>query len=341
MDNGIAIFSLGSNQPLAEKIVERLGVGYRLGKLDPRTHFSDGEMYTRFGENIRRSDVFLIQSTSQSRVRNGESTFERLLYAVGGAYHSSAGEITAVVPYLGYARQERKAKSREALPLRSQITALEAANLDRLITMDMHSPAIDGFFRKTRFDHLQARPVFLSEFRRAFAREIAEKKLIIVSPDVGGVHRADAYARALGTPLAIIRKHREEANEIEHMELIGKVYGKVALIIDDLFDTFGTVTKSSHLLLKEGATMVHAAATHGVFSGKAYENIRKSAVRRVFVTDTVAAHDPRSIPLKDRIALQKIRVVSVAEIFAKAIQLTSAGGSLSALFEESGAAMAT
>jgi len=313
------VFSLGSNDGFAQKVAETLGMP--LGQVKCRA-FSDGEQHVQFLENLRGKDVFLVQSTNSPTEH-----WIRLLLAIDAARGASAREITAVIPYFGYARQDRKARPREPISVRVFAEALESVGTDRVLTMDLHNDAIGGFFRESNLDYLYARPVFIAFFRKFFKDALAKDDLVVVSPDAGGVVRAQSYARRLmkEAELAIIHKERDIPNKVARMKLIGDVKGKVALIIDDLVDTCGTLARAADILVENGATEVYAAATHGVLSGDAIETIEKSPIKRLFITDTIST---------DRSLGSKIEVVSVAEIFGNAIDRIESGESLSALFEE-------
>ena len=312
-----AVFSLGSNDPLAEKIAQHLGT--HLGKINLKT-FADGEQHVQFMENLRGKSIFLVQSTNPPA-----DNWVRLFLALDAAHGASAAEITAVLPYFGYARQERKGKPREPISARVFSVIIEKMGANKVLTMDLHADAMGGFFRKTNVDYLYARPVFLSFFSKFFKKEIANEEIVVVSPDVGGVARAQSFAKRLMTnaDLAIIHKERKVANQIAKMRLVGDVKGKIALIVDDMADTCGTLAKASEVLMENGAKAVYACATHALLSKDANATIDASPIERLFVTDTVAAN----------ITSQKIEVISVAEIFADAIRRINQGESLSALFE--------
>ena len=321
MNNGngeFRVFSLKSNDPLAEKIAMHLGV--ELGKVKVK-EFSDGEQYVQFEENLRGKSVFLVQSTNAP----GDNRI-RLFLAIDAARGASAREITAVIPYFGYSRQDRKSKPREPISARVFAISLERLGVNRVLTMDMHNDAIGGFFRKANVDYLYARPILTKHFKDIFRTALDKDKFVVVSPDAGGVVRAQSFARRImdNAELAIIHKEREEANKIASMKLIGDVAGKTALIIDDMADTCGTLARAADLLVKAGAKDVFAAATHGVLSGAAAKNLDESPISRLFVTDTIA---------HTRALSPKVEVVSVAELFANAIHRMESGESLSALFE--------
>ena len=312
------IFSLGSNDALANKISAHLRMP--LGKIKLKT-FSDGEQYVQFEENIRGKSIYLIQSANAPA-----DNWMRLFLALDAAHGASAKEITAVIPYYGYARQDRKAKPREPISARTLAMLLETLGTNRILTIDLHSDVIGGFFRKTNVDYLYARPVFISHLKPFFADALAKDEFVVVSPDAGGVVRAQSYAKRImeNAALAIIHKERDIPNQVARMKLIGDVKGKVALVVDDMLDTCGTLNRAAGILLENGAREVYAAATHGVLSGNAMKTIDESPIKRVFITDTISVDRPLS---------SKIEVVSVANLFGDAINRIESGESLSALFE--------
>ena len=313
-----SIFSLGNNDMLATKIASHLGMP--LGQIKCKA-FSDGEQYVQFQENLRGKDIFLVQSTNGSA-----DNWARLLLAIDAARGASAHEITAVVPYFGYARQDRKDRPREPISARVFAMMLESVGTHRLLTMDLHNDSIGGFFRMSLVDFLYARPVFISHFKEFFKDALEKDDLVVVSPDAGGVVRAQSYAKRLmrSADLAIIHKERDIPNQVARMKLIGDVRGKIALIIDDIVDTCGTLSTAAKLLAENGAREVYAAATHGVLSGQALSVIDQSPIKKLFITDTISS---------DRTLSPKIEVVSVGDIFGDAIQRITSGESLSALFE--------
>lgn len=313
-----SVFSLGGNDPLAKSIAEKLGVP--LGQVKCRA-FADGEQQVQFLENLRGKDVFLIQPTNPPA-----ENWARLMLAIDAARGASANEITAVVPYFGYARQDRKARPREPISARVFATMLDALGTNRLLTMDLHNDAIGGFFRTTNVDYLYARPVLVSFFRDFFNEALEKDELVVVSPDAGGVVRAQSYAKRLmkSADLAIIHKERDIPNQVARMKLIGDVSGKIALILDDMADTCGTLARAASLLAENGAREVYAATTHGVLSGDANKTIDDSVIQKLFISDTISPQRELS---------RKIQVVSVAGLFADAIKRIETGESLSALFE--------
>lgn len=312
------IFSLGSNDGLAEKIAGKLGMS--LGKIKVKV-FSDGEQYVQFLENLRGKHVYLVQSTPPPA-----ENWVRLFLAIDAARGASASEITAVVPYFGYARQDRKSKPREPISARVFAGIVETLGANRFLTMDLHNDAIGGYFRNAIVDNLLARRVFIPHLRNIFRDAIASDELVVVSPDVGGVVRAQSYAKRLmkEAELAIIHKEREMPNKVARMKLIGDVKGKIALIADDMVDTAGTLATAAKLLTENGAREVYACITHGLLSGEANAILDESTIKKLFITDTISTDRPLS---------KKIEVVSVGEVIGEAIQRIEAGESLSALFE--------
>lgn len=313
-----ALFSLGGNDPLAGSIAEKLGKP--LGKIKLKT-FSDGEQYVQFQDNIREKHVFLIQPTNPPA-----ENWVRLFLALDAAHGASAKEVTAVIPYYGYARQDRKAHPREPISSRTFAGILDSLGAHRILAMDLHTDTIGGFFRTTNVDYLYARPIFVEYFKKIFANAIQKDELVVVSPDAGGVARAQSYAKRLmeRAELAIIHKEREIPNQVARMKLVGDVKGKVALIIDDMLDTCGTLARAAELLHENGAKEIYAAATHGVLSGEANQKLDASPVTKVFITDTI--NPARELS-------KKVEVLSVASLFSDAISRIESGESLSALFE--------
>jgi ribose-phosphate pyrophosphokinase len=312
------VFSLGSNDELAKSIALKLGKP--LGEIKIKS-FADGEQHVQFLENLRGKHVYLVQSTNPPA-----ENWVRLFLAIDAAHGASASEITAVVPYFGYARQDRKGKPREPISARVFAAALERLGASRLLTMDLHTDAIVGFFRRTIVDNLLARRVFIPHIKSIFADAIAKDDLVVVSPDVGGVVRAQSYAKRLtkNADLAVINKEREIPNQIRRMNLIGDVKGKIALIVDDIADTCGTLASAAELLVENGAREVYAAATHGLLSADALKVIDASPVKKLFITDSIS---------RDRQLSPKIEIVPVGEVFGEAISRIEQGESLSELFE--------
>lgn len=314
------LFSLGTNDALAEKVAKKIGV-----PLSPVTlkTFADGEQYVQFNENMRGRSVYLLQST------NGPAeNWMTIFLALDAARGASAKEITVVIPYYSYGRQAKKGKPREPISARAMAVIIEALGADRVITVDLHEDSIAGFFRRIPLENLYARPVFIDHLQDFFKKQIAEDTLVLVSPDAGGVKRAQSYARRLmpNAELAILHKERKVANQVSQMKLIGEVKGKTALIIDDIFDTCGTLSRAVELLIENGASEVYAAGTHGVFSTSACTVIDQSPLKKVFITDTLAPKEPSS---------KKVEVISVATLLGEAIMRIEKGESLSELFEVS------
>lgn len=304
----------GSANPELGQLISK-NVGRPLGQVNIR-RFSDGEIFVEIQENVRGMDVFVIQPTCTP---SNENLME-LLIMIDALKRASADRITAVLPYYGYARQDRKVQPRT--PITSKLVAdlLSAAGTARVLAMDLHAGQIQGFF-DIPFDHLYATPIFLDYIEK----EKINGDAVIVSPDAGGVERARAYAKRVGGDLAIIDKRRENPNESEVMNVIGKVTGKTAIIVDDIVDTAGTLTNAAVALKEKGAKDVFAVCTHPVLSGKAIERINESPLSGLIVSD--------SIPLGDkRERCPKIRVLSVAGILAEAIRRIHTGESVSLLF---------
>lgn len=308
----LKILTGNANRPLANDICKHLDVGLSAATVSA---FSDGEIYLQIEENVRGADVFVIQPTCSPVDRH----LMELLFLMDALKRSSADRITAVLPYYGYARQDRKDRPRVPISAKLVASLLERAGADRVLSLDLHAAQIQGFF-DIPVDHLFASPVFIDYFR---PRAIPD--LIVVSPDAGGVERARAFAKRLDAPLAIIDKRREQMNVAEVMHIIGDVAGKNCLMVDDLIDTAGTLVKGAEALLKAGAQSVRACATHGVLSGPAVERIQKSELTEVVLTN--------SIPLReDASVVDKITVLSVAPLLARAILSIHEETSVSTLF---------
>jgi len=308
----IKIFAGNSNLTLAEKITSYLGLSLGQAKIK---NFSDGETWVELCENVRGQDCFVIQSTSNPANEN----LMEMLIMIDALKRASAKRITAVIPYYGYARQDRKVAPRT--PITSKLVAdlIVAAGATRVLAMDLHAAQIQGFFN-IPFDHLFAAPVLVNHMKT-----LGYGDMVIVSPDAGGVERARAYAKHLNASLAIIDKRRTSANVSEVMNLVGEVRGKTAVIIDDMIDTAGTMTQAVPVILKEGANRVLAMAVHPVLSGPAIERIQASGLEAVFVTDTI----PLDEKAKD---CKKISVLSVSEILGEAIRRIHNEDSVSSLF---------
>jgi ribose-phosphate pyrophosphokinase len=305
MSNKVKIFACSASQELASKIAK--AYGQELGKVELQK-FSDGEFTTSFNESVRGCDVFLIQSTFPP----ADNLLE-LLLMIDAAKRASARKIVAVVPYFGWARQDRKDQPRVAIGAKLVANMFMASGFDRLMTMDLHADQIQGFF-EVPVDHLFGSSLFAPYLK---GLNINSDELVIAAPDAGGSKRANAYAKYLNVDLALCYKQRKKANEISDMTIIGDVKDKHVVIIDDMVDTAGTLTKSAELFIQHGAKSVRAVCTHAVLSGPAYERIENSVLEELIVTDT--------LPLKKQTS--KIRVLSVADMFAdvmkKAINLES------------------
>jgi ribose-phosphate pyrophosphokinase len=318
----IKVFTGNSNPGLAQDICVALGVPVGDATVG---RFSDGEVQIEICESVRGSDCYVIQSTSAPA---NEHIME-LLVMVDALKRASAAEITAVIPYYGYARQDRKVSPRAPISARLVADILLAAGVDRVLSMEFHAGQIQGFFN-TPVDHLYAMPVMMERLRTTYAEQLANQdpddpQIVVVSPDAGGVERARAYAKRLGASLAIIDKRRQRANESKVMNLIGDVDGKHALIVDDLIDTAGTLCHAADAVLASGAVSVRSAAVHPVFSGPAFERLNASSLTEILVTDTVA-HQGLSAKCP------KVTVLSTARLFAEAISRINSGRSISNLF---------
>lgn len=310
----IKIFTANASSDLAKKIAEHLGVSLgdaQVGK------FSDGEIYVNINETVRGSDVFVIQSTCDPVNDN----LMELLIMIDAFRRASAGRITAVMPYYGYARQDRKAKARDPISAKLVADLIATAGADRVLTMDLHAPQIQGFFN-VPVDHLLGVPV-LAKFFREEMKDILDN-LVVVSPDLGSVTRARNFAQRLDAPIAIIDKRRPKANVSEVMNIIGDIKGKTAILVDDMIDTAGTITNGAQALIDRGATKVYACCTHGVLSGPAIERIKNSCIEQLVMLDTIALSDEKKI--------DKIKTLSVAPIFGEAIDKVFEETSISTLF---------
>jgi ribose-phosphate pyrophosphokinase len=312
MDDKTVVFSGRGNPNLADRIAEYLGI--HLGNIK-LTDFSDGENYCQILENVRGRDVFVIQPTCQPVNDN----LMELLLIMDALKRASVQRVNAVIPYYGYARQDRKDKPRVPITSRMVADLLEAVGMDRLICVDVHAAQIQGFFN-VPVDHLFAAPVLIAHIAKMGLQD-----LTVVSPDAGGVERARAYAKRLGTQLAIVDKRREVANVAEVMNVIGDVRGKSCFIVDDIIDTAGTLCETVKALMGKGAKAVYAACTHPVLSGPAVDRLNASEITRVLVTDT--------IPIGEKaVRCPKIEVLSVAPLLGEAIHRIHDESSVSSLF---------
>jgi ribose-phosphate pyrophosphokinase len=305
---GVKIFAGRASEQLAANIAKSFGAS--LGDVNVSV-FSDGEFQPSFEETVRGQDVFLVQSTMPPT----ENLFE-LLLLIDAARRASARKIIAVIPYFGFARQDRKDKPRVAIGAKLVANMLMAAGVDRVMTMDLHADQIQGFF-EVPVDHLFASTLFLKEVEK-----LDQQNLVVAAPDAGGAKRANSYAKNLNCGLALCHKHRKKANEIAEMTVIGDVMGKDVVIIDDMCDTAGTLTTAADLLIEKGAKSVRAFTTHAVLSGPAFERINASKLTELIVTDTIPLHKHSD----------KIRVVSVADLFADVIKRLVNNESISSHF---------
>lgn len=314
---GIKIFSGNSNQPLAMAMAENLGIP--LGKCDVGI-FSDGEIAVSIGETVRGNDVFVVQSTSQPVNNN----LMELLIMIDALRRASAGRITAVMPYYGYARQDRKSRARDPITAKLVADLITSAGADRVLTMDLHAPQIQGFF-DIPVDHMVGMPILCPYFEK-MVHDKPELKdtLVAMSPDLGSVNRTRSFAERLDIPMAIIDKRRPKPNASEIMNIIGDIEGKDVLIIDDMIDTAGTLTNAANEVVKRGAKSVRACATHAVLSGPAMERISASALEEVVVADTIF--------LPPEKMSSKIKLLSCAPVMAEAVERIYNEKPVSALF---------
>ena len=314
-DPKLKIFALNSNKPLAEKIAKVVGV--ELGKISVN-QFSDGEIRINIEESIRGDHVYIIQSTS----RPVNDNLMELLIMIDALKRASVKTVNVVLPYYGYARQDRKARSREPITSKLVANMITRAGADRILTLDLHAAQIQGFFDMP-VDHLLGAPLLANYF---LDNDIADEGTVVVSPDHGGVTRARKLAEFLKSPIAIIDKRRPKANVAEVMNIIGNVEGKKCILIDDMIDTAGTITLAAQALEDAGATEVYACCTHPVLSGPAIERIEASALKKVIVTD--------SIQLTEETKSDKIVQISVSELMGDAIKRIHENKSVSPLFEQ-------
>jgi len=313
-NSDLALFTGNANHPLAEKVAEHLGVP--LGQAEVGA-FSDDEVHVEFQENVRGRDVFVIQPTCNPANRH----LMELLAMLDALKRASAARITAVVPYYGYARQDRRANGRTPITAKLVADLITTAGADRVLTMDLHADQIQGFFDMP-VDNIYASPVLLGELNR-----MALENLVVVSPDVGGVVRARALAKRLDAELAIIDKRRPRPNEAQVMNIIGSVENRHCVIVDDMVDTANTLCRAATALKDKGARSVMSAVTHPVLSGEAMDNIENSGLDTILVTDT--------IPLNEKAAVSdKVRVLSISELLAESIRRVNREDSVSSLFPE-------
>jgi ribose-phosphate pyrophosphokinase len=310
----LSIFTGNSNRALADEICKAVEIP--LGRADV-THFSDGEIYVEVGENVRGVNCFVVQPTCSPV---NQSLME-LLIMIDALKRASAGSIVAIMPYYGYARQDRKSKPRTPITAKLAANLITAAGADRALAMDLHAGQIQGFF-DIPFDHLFAMPVLIEELR---SLGYVGEQTVVVSPDAGGVERARAFSKRLGAGLAIIDKRRAAANVSEVMNIVGDVRGKKAVIVDDIIDTAGTLTNAAQAIMDAGASQVASCASHAVFSGKAVHRIAESPLQHVVVTNTIPLSEAGQ-------ACAKIRVRSVGRLLGEAIKRIHHGDSISSLF---------
>ncbi|MGI8857386.1 MAG: ribose-phosphate diphosphokinase [Thermomicrobiales bacterium] len=313
MEGRLQVFSANANRPLAEAIVQDLGIP--LGRALVGA-FRNGETRVRIEENVRGSDVFIVQPMCSPVNQH----LMDLLITIDAMRRSSAGRITAVIPYYAYAKQEKKTAGREPISAKLVANLLVTAGVDRILTVDLHAPAIEGFF-DIPVDHLRAAPILANYIKREGFQE-----LVIVSPDAGGVARADDFRSRIGGGLAIFSKMRHAPDTAAMLDMVGEVSGKVAIIIDDMISTGGTLIEAAHQLHERGATAVYAAAVHGVFADGALAQIAASRIERLWVTDTLAIDAEAGVGAR-------VAVLSVAPLLAQAIQRIHKDLSVSSLFD--------
>jgi len=311
-----------ANKQLAKSIARRMSLhrGMQVNLVDARVErFNDQEIFVEVFENVRGEDMYIIQSTSNPANDN----LMELLIITDALRRSSAARITAVIPYFGYARQDRRSKARTPISAKLVANLITRAGVDRILTLDLHATQIQGFFDMP-VDNLYAAPIFALDALHNFRDRKGE--MMVVSPDVGGVSRARELAKRINAPLSIVDKRREKPGEVSEMTVIGDVRGKTCLIVDDICDTAGTLCKAAELLMDAGATEVHSYITHGVLSGPAVERIRNSAMKSLVITDSIE-------PTEATLAAPNIRIVPTAPMFAQAILNTWNGTSVSSLFD--------
>ena len=311
-----------ANRPLANAIARRMSMhrGMNVAPIEVRVErFNDQEIFIEVYENVRGEDMYIIQPTSNPANDN----LMELLIMTDALKRSSASRITAVIPYFGYARQDRRTKARTPISAKLVANLLTEAGVDRILTLDLHAAQIQGFF-DIPVDNLYAAPVFALDIKHHFRDRLQD--LMVVSPDVGGVARAREIATRIGAPLAIVDKRREKPGEIAEMTVIGDVTGKACIIVDDICDTAGTLCKAAQVLTEHGATEVHAYITHGVLSGPAVERVENSVMKSLVITDSIEPTDLVK-------SAKNIRIVPTAPMFAQAILNIWNGTSVSSLFE--------
>ena len=313
MQNTLKIFSGRSNLALAQGIVDVLGMD--LGDVTIRT-FADGELWVKYEENIRGQDVFIIQSTNEP----ADNLIE-LFLLLDAAVRASAQRVTAVIPYFGYGRQDRKDQPRVPISSRVMVDIITTTGADRIISMDLHSTQIQGF-ASIPFDHLYSRMVLMDTLRKL---DFSPDNCTVLAPDVGSAAMGQSYARSLGVHFALIDKRRYAPNKAEVSHLIGDLEGKDVLIIDDMIDTAGTTVSAAQAAMDKGAKSVTAAATHGVLSDPAIDRLKEAPIKELIITDTISVKKEKQLP--------NMKIVSVANVFAEAIKRIHNGESVSALFD--------
>ena len=317
------LISGNSNRPLAEAIARRMSLhrGMSVGLVEARVErFNDGEIFVEVYENVRGEDMFIVQSTSNPANDN----LMELLIMADALRRSSAARITAVIPYFGYARQDRRTKARTPISAKPVANMLVGAGIERVLTMDLHATQLQGFF-DIPVDNLYAAPIFALDILHHFRGQMED--IMVISPDVGGVARARELAKRIGAPLSIVDKRREKPGEVAEMTVIGDVTGKKCLIVDDICDTAGTLCKAAEVLMEHGAKEVHSYITHGVLSGPAIERVSQSLMKSLVITDSIEATEATK-------AAPNIRIVPTAPMFAQAILNTWSGTSVSSLFRD-------
>ncbi|UWQ95042.1 ribose-phosphate pyrophosphokinase [Rhodobacteraceae bacterium M385] len=316
------LISGNANKTLAESIARRMSMhrGLQVGLVDARVErFNDGEIFVEVYENVRGEDMFIIQPTS----RPANDNLMELLVMADALRRSSAARITAVIPYFGYARQDRRTKARTPITAKLVANMIASGGIERVLTMDLHAAQIQGFF-DVPVDNLYASPIFALDILHQFGGDMSD--VMIVSPDVGGVARARELASRIGVPLSIVDKRREKAGEVAGMTVIGDVTGKKCIIVDDICDTAGTLCKAAEVLMEAGALEVHSYITHGVMSGPAVERVTNSVMKSLVITDTIEATEAVA-------NCPNIRVVPTAPMFAQSILNVWHGTSVSSLFD--------
>ncbi len=316
------IISGNANRPLGEAVARRMSLyrGMSVNLVDARIErFNDGEVFVEVFENVRGEDMYIMQSTSNPANDN----LMELLVMADALRRSSAARITAVMPYFGYARQDRRTKARTPITAKLVANMIAEAGIERVLTMDLHAAQIQGFF-DIPVDNLYASPIFALDIKKQFAGQLED--VMVVSPDVGGVARARELAKRINAPLSIVDKRREKPGEIAEMTVIGNVEGKKCIIVDDMCDTAGTLCKAAEVILEHGATEVHAYISHGVMSGPAVDRVTKSVLKTLVLTDSIQ-------PTEAVKGAANIRVLPTAPLFAQSILNIWNGTSVSSLFE--------